>query len=133
MMARALIALLLLAPCVARAALPPVTDAEALEFHASGHCSMMDPGTGIQSRADGRGWILSSLPGKHRIYAIGGTVVLQAGGDSLDMDVGRPYKITVTPATAQVQWCPQFAPQGRDSCGPVPQSFLYPAVTVKGR
>lgn len=125
-----LIAVLVLTSGVALAT-PPVTNEEALEFHKDGHCSMVEPGTGIQSRADGRGWILSSLPGKHRIYAIGGTVRLQVSGDTLDMDVGRPYQIIVTPATAVVQWCPQFAPSGREQCGPVPTSFLYPAITVR--
>lgn len=111
----------LLAAHLAAAAEPPVTQAEALAFHAGGRCSMMEPGHGL-SRPDGRGWIVSSLPGEH-VIRNGSTSTL------LDMTPGRAYPIKAPGGV--VEWCPRFVPPGRTACGPVPPAFLYDAVTVQ--
>jgi hypothetical protein len=97
---------------------PPVTQQEALAFHATGRCAMMEPGQGI-TRPDGRGWITSSLPGMHRIVYEGREIRV------IDVTPGKPYPIVVLPGA---QWCPQFVPPGRDACGPIPKAFLWDAV-----
>ena len=103
-------------------AVPPITQAEALAYHASGACSMMEPGTGL--RKDGQGWIVSPFPGPHRvIYGHSERVI--------DMDAGRAYRLAVTPPDAEVQWCVPGKIAGREPCGLVPQSLLWPAVTVR--
>lgn len=97
------------------ALLAPVTQAEALAFHASGRCQMMEPGQGI-TRPDGRGWITSMLPGPHRL--------VNATPANIDFTPGRAVKVIVT---GPVEWCPAFKPADRDECGPVPPAFLYDA------
>ena len=104
-------------------ALPPVTQAEAVAFHSGGVCQMMAPGQGI-TRRDGDGWIVSSLPGRHRILVDGKPL------RQIEMTPGQPYPIHVAPAGGRVEWCPQYVPPGRDACGPVPKAFLYNAVKV---
>jgi hypothetical protein len=104
-------------PLLVALALAPVTQEEALAFHTAGLCKMAEPGLGI-TRKDGKGWIVSSLPGEH---------VIRTGSVSLvlDMTPGQPYRIQA-PGGA-VEWCPRFVPPGRDACGPVPPAFLYDA------
>lgn len=117
---RALVLSLLAGPALA---LPPVTQDEATRFHEAGLCAIAAPGKGI-TRADGDGWIVSSLPGPHRLYAEGG----QVSKPHIDFTPGKPVKINVSPVDAVLQWCPAFKPAGRDDCGPVPRGFLYDAV-----
>jgi hypothetical protein len=102
-------------------ALPPVTQEEAVDFHLKGLCQMAQPGQGI-TRADGEGWIASSLPGKHIIDTGRSTEVL-------DLTPGKPVGIKVKPGF-QVTWCPLYKPAGRTACGPVPRAFLYNATKV---
>lgn len=118
-------ALVLALFCAPAAALAPVTQEEALAFHSKGLCMMMEPGRGI-TRADGDGWIVSSLPGPHRVFVENGRIVWRSG-EMFDMVPGKPYAIHVEPQGARVTWCPQFAPPGREACGPVPPAFLYDA------
>jgi hypothetical protein len=98
-------------------ALPPVTQEEAVAFHTNALCQMKEPGKGI-TRPDGRGYIVSSLPGKHRLF-VNGTLL------EIDMTPGRPYAIFAP--GGNVAWCPRFVPPGREACGAVPQAFLYDA------
>lgn len=112
-------------------ATPPVTQAEAVAYHTSGQCQMIEPGSGL--RADGQGWIVSMFPGKHLVYAKGGAVSTLDGKVAMffDMDAGRPYRIKVSPPDAPVFWCVPYAQRGRDRCGAVPAAFLYEAKTVR--
>jgi hypothetical protein len=111
---------------LAAALLPPVTQTEAVDFHVRGLCQMGQPGKGI-TRKDGEGWIASSLPGPHRIYAVKGqATVAGAKAGVVDLVPGKPVPIVVTPG-AEVVWCPQFRPANRAACGPVPPAFLYNA------
>lgn len=112
------------------ALLPPVTEVEAVDFHVRGLCTMSQPGKGI-TRKDGAGWVASSLPGPHRIYAVDGTVsVAGAKAGVVDLVPGKPVPIVVSPPTARVAWCPRFRPADRAECGPVPRAFLYDATRV---
>jgi hypothetical protein len=105
-------------------ALAPVpSDAEAQRAHAQGSCGSLGPGTGLG--ADGRGWVVSMLPGRHEFRMVGGgkvgvTILKQT---TVDLDVGRPYYITVegAPAQGHLQW----KVPGSD-WGPVSKLFLYP-------
>lgn len=109
--------------------LPPVTQAEAVDFHVRGLCQMGQPGKGI-TRKDGEGWIASSLPGPHRVYAVNGKVTVSGARDSvIDLVPGKPVPIAVSPG-ATVVWCPRFRPANRAECGPVPPAFLYNATRV---
>jgi hypothetical protein len=120
------VGLLAIAP-VALAA-PPVTPEEAARFHEMGMCSIKEPGTGLR-RADGHGWIVSPLPGKHRLF-----VVMTDGRyemSPINFTPGEAYKIRVLPAGAPIEWCPVEAkPPGRDECGPVPSALLWDARRV---
>jgi hypothetical protein len=108
-------------------AAPPVTSAEALQFHEKTLCGPSGkPGTGLR-RADGHGWVISPLPGKHEFYAEGGEVSPAV----IDMTPSEAYKIRVLPKGAKVQWCPVEARlAGRDRCGPVPDELLWDAHRV---
>lgn len=105
-------------------ALAPVpTDAQAQKAHAQGSCGSLGPGTGLGP--DGRGWVVSMLPGRHEFRMVGGgkvgvTVLKQT---ALDLDAGRPYYITVegAPADGHLQW--KVPGSG---WGPVSKLFLYP-------
>jgi hypothetical protein len=110
-----------LIPLLVALALAPITQEEALQYHASGRCAMVEPGHGI-TRPDGRGWITSSLPGKH---------VIKTGHMSLVLDIipGKAYRI-VAPG-GELEWCPEFVPPGRAACGPVPSAFLWDAITIR--
>ncbi len=122
--ARSLAALLLAAAAVHAPALTPVpTDAQAQKAHAQGSCGSLGPGTGLGP--DGRGWVVSMLPGRHEFRMVGGgkvgvTVLKQT---AVDFDAGRPYYITVegAPPDGHLQW----KVPGSD-WGPVPKLFLYP-------
>ena len=110
--------------CTANAlALAPVpTDQEAQRAHAQGSCGRLGPGSGLK---DGKGWIVSMLPGKHEFRVRGGgKVFLTVARQSvLDFDVGRPYYIVIEGAApdAQLEW----KIPGSD-WGPVSKYFLYP-------
>ena len=106
---------------LAVALLAPVTQEEALDFHAKGRCEMSSPGTGL-TRPDGKGYIVSSLPGPHLIVA-GGKAY------TLDMTPGKAYPIKAP--GGNVAWCPKFVPSGREDCGQVPPAFLFNSVTVR--
>ena len=116
--------LLLLCGTTPAATLAPApTDAQAQKAHAQGSCGSLGPGTGLGP--DGRGWVVSMLPGRHEFRMVGGgkvgvTVLKQA---AVDFDAGRPYYITVegAPADGHLQW----KVPGSD-WGPVSKLFLYP-------
>jgi hypothetical protein len=105
-------------------ALPPApTDIQAQQAHAQGACGSLGPGTGLG--VDGRGWVVSMLPGKHEFRMVGGgtvgvTVLKQP---TADFDAGRPYYIVVSgaPADGHLEW----KVPGRD-WGPISKLFLYP-------
>ncbi len=105
------------------AALAPVpTDQEAQRAHAQGSCGRLGPGSGLK---DGKGWIVSMLPGKHEFRVRGGGKVLLtvARQSVLDFDVGRPYYIVIEGAApnAQLEWKIPGS-----EWGPVSKYFLYP-------
>jgi hypothetical protein len=102
---------------------PAPSDAQAQKAHAQGSCGSLGPGTGLGP--EGRGWIVSMLPGRHEFRMVGGgkvgvTVLKQT---VVDFDAGRPYYITVEggPADGHLQW----KVPGSD-WGPVSKLFLYP-------
>jgi hypothetical protein len=100
-------------------ALPPVTQAEGVLFHQKTLCGPSgQAGKGL-NRRDGKGWIISPIPGKHIIDTGDMTYVL-------DMTPGVAYSI-VAPG-GKVQWCPKFSTVMRNACGPVPPSLLWDAV-----
>ena len=118
------LALLLTVHADAFALLAPVpTDAQAQQAHAQGACGKLGPGTGLG--ADGRGWVVSMLPGRHEFRMVrGGTVgVTVVKKTVMDFDAGRPYYIVVegAPADGHLQW----KVPGSD-WGPVSKLFLYP-------
>ncbi len=98
------------------------TDEQAQFKHAQGTCGSLGPGTGLR---DGKGWIVSMLPGRHEVRMVGGGSVYLtvAKSTSMDFDVGRPYYIVVQGAGPQsiLEW----KTTGR-SWSPVPVTFLYP-------
>ena len=103
---------------------PPVpTDAEAQRAHAQGACGQLGPGTGLR---DGKGWVVSMMPGKHEFRVRGGGAVYLTTArvkSTLDFDIGRLYYISVegAPADAALEW----RILGSD-WGPVSKYFLYP-------
>jgi hypothetical protein len=121
-MSRILILLLALA-CGPAAARGAPTDAEAQQAHANGSCGSLGPGTGLG--ADGRGWIVSMLPGPHEFrMAGGGTVgITVAKKARIDFDAGRLYYVVIdgSPANGVLEW----KVPGSD-WGPVSKLFLYP-------
>ena len=105
----------------ARAPVP--TDAEAQQAHAKGACGQLGPGTGLR---DGRGWVVSMMPGKHEFRVRGGGDVYLTTSrvkSTLDFDIGRLYYISVegAPKDAVLEW----RILGSD-WGPVSKYFLYP-------
>src|SRR4051812_34024762 len=72
---------------------PAPNDAEAQQAHATGQCGTLGPGTGLG--ADGRGWVVSMLPGPHEFRVVGGgtVAVTVARKTKIDFDAGRPYYI----------------------------------------
>ena len=105
-------------------AAPPVpSDAEAQQAHAKGACGQLGPGTGLR---DGKGWVVSMMPGKHEFRVRGGGQVYLTTArvkSTLDFDIGRLYYISVegAPADAVLEW----RILGSD-WGPVSKYFLYP-------
>lgn len=98
-------------------------DAEAQRAHAAGGCGSMGPGSGLR---DGRGWVVSMMPGRHEFRMNGGgDVYLTAARfrSAMDFDVGRPYYIVIEGAAsgAVLEW----RYRGKD-WSPVSKYFLYP-------
>ena len=108
----------------AAAARPPVpSDAEAQKAHAKGACGQLGPGTGLR---DGKGWVVSMMPGKHEFRVRGGGQVYLTTArvkSTLDFDIGRLYYIAVedAPANAVLEWRILGS-----EWGPVSKYFLYP-------
>lgn len=106
---------------------PPVpTDAEAQQAHAKGACGQLGPGTGLK---DGKGWVVSMMPGKHEFRVRGGGQVYLTTArvkSTLDFDIGRLYYITIEDARpdAVLEW----RILGSD-WGPVSKYFLYPSTS----
>jgi len=104
---------------------PPVpTDAEAQQAHAKGACGQLGPGTGLR---DGKGWVVSMMPGKHefRVRGGGGQVYLTTSRvkSTLDFDIGRLYYISVEGAAADAVL--EWRILGSE-WAPVSKYFLYP-------
>lgn len=99
-----------------------LTPQDAQRAHAKGSCGSLGPGTGLR---DGKGWIVSMLPGKHELRVRGGGEVFLtvAKLKSMDFDPGRPYYITVegAPAGATLEWKTPWT-----GWAPVAKTFLYP-------
>jgi len=103
---------------------PPVpSDAEAQQAHAKGACGQLGPGTGLR---DGKGWVVSMMPGKHEFRVRGGGQVYLTTArvkSTLDFDIGRLYYISVeeAPPNAVLEWRILGS-----EWGPVSKYFLYP-------
>ena len=103
---------------------PPVpSDAEAQQAHAKGACGQLGPGTGLR---DGKGWVVSMMPGKHEFRVRGGGQVYLTTArvkSTLDFDIGRLYYISVEDAApnAVLEWRILGS-----EWGPVSKYFLYP-------
>ena len=106
---------------------PPVpSDAEAQQAHAKGACGQLGPGTGLR---DGKGWVVSMMPGKHEFRVRGGGQVYLTTArvkSTLDFDIGRLYYISIEDARpdAVLEW----RILGSD-WGPVSKYFLYPSTS----
>jgi hypothetical protein len=114
---------LLLSRVPSAAARPPVpADAEAQQAHGKGACGTLGPGSGLR---DGKGWVVSMMPGKHEFRVRGGQVYLTVARlkSTMEFDVGRLYYISVegAPVGAVLEW----RILGSD-WGPVSKYFLYP-------
>ena len=90
--------------------------------HAQGTCGSLGPGTGLR---DGRGWIVSMLPGHREVSASGGgaACLTAARISSIDFDAGRPYYMVIEglQARSTLEW--KVPGQG---WSPVLTPFLYP-------
>jgi hypothetical protein len=121
-LARATIAALAVLSSAVGARPPVPTDAEAQQAHAKGSCGQLGPGTGLR---DGKGWVVSMLPGKHEFRVRGGEVYLTTAKvkATMDFDVGRLYYISVegAPPGAVLEWRIMGS-----EWGPVSKYFLYP-------
>ncbi|MEP7097941.1 MAG: hypothetical protein ABI748_09790 [Dokdonella sp.] len=97
-------------------------DERAQSKHAQGTCGSFGPGTGLR---EGKGWIVSMLPGRHEVRVVGGGSVYLtvAKSTSMDFDVGRPYYI-VLEGTGPGSFLEWKTPGG--SWSAVPEKFLYP-------
>ena len=106
------------------AAGPPVpSDVEAQRAHAQGACGQLGPGTGLR---DGKGWVVSMMPGKHEFRVRGGGQVYLTTArvkSTLDFDIGRLYYISVEGAPPDVVL--EWRILGSE-WGPVSKYFLYP-------
>jgi hypothetical protein len=114
---------LVLASSAAPARPPVPSDAEAQQAHAKGACGQLGPGTGLR---DGKGWVVSMMPGKHEFRVRGGGQVYLTTGrvkSTLDFDIGRLYYISVedAPPDAVLEWRILGS-----EWGPVSKYFLYP-------
>ncbi len=114
----------LLLPLAAQSAAPPLAavGADAQRAHASGTCGTLGPGTGL---TDGRGWVVSMLPGRHefRMRGAGTVYVTTARLTAHDFDAGRPYYLVIEGATPQsvLEWKTPAS-----NWAPIPSTFLYP-------
>lgn len=74
----------------------------------------------------GKGWIVSMLPGKHefRVSGEGRAFLTAARASTWDFDPGRPYYIVLEGTTPQsvLQW----KEPGAGEWAIVPRTFLYP-------
>ena len=115
------VVLVLAAGALAR---PPVpSDAEAQQAHAKGACGQLGPGSGLR---DGKGWVVSMMPGKHEFRVRGGGDVYLSTArikSALDFDIGRLYYISVehAPPDAVLEWRIMGS-----EWGPVSKYFLSP-------
>ena len=113
----------------AHALAPVPTDQEAQRAHARGSCGSLGPGSGLK---DGKGWVVSMLPGRHefRVRGGGSVYLTVARLGAMDFDAGRPYYIVVEGAkpNAVLEW----KIPGSD-WGPVSKYFLYPPQGVSYR
>lgn len=118
-----LLSVLLSAAVAASTAVPAPSGEAAQTAHAAGSCGSLGPGTGLR---DGKGWIVSMLPGKHEFRVRGGgtAYLTVARMTSLDFDVGRPYYIVLEGLRPDsvLEW----KVPGK-SWEPVAKTFLYPA------
>ncbi len=116
---------LILVASAAIARSPVPTDVEAQQAHAKGACGQLGPGTGLR---DGKGWVVSMMPGKHEFRVRGGGVYLSTARvkSTMDFDIGRLYYISIEKAApeAVLEW----RIMGSD-WGPVSKYFLYPAIS----
>ena len=123
-LARASLGAALVVSSAAAAGRAPVpTDAEAQQAHVKGTCGQLGPGSGLR---DGKGWVVSMMPGKHEFRVRGGGAVYLTAAkvkSALDFDIGRLYYIAVEGAApdAILEW----RIMGSD-WGPVSKYFLYP-------
>jgi len=114
----------LIAVASAASARPPVpSDAEAQQAHAKGACGQLGPGSGLR---DGKGWIVSMMPGKHEFRVRGGGEVYLSTArvkSTMDFDIGRLYYISVegAPRDAVIEWRINGS-----EWGAVSKFFLYP-------
>src|SRR5438270_2083967 len=122
-LARALSAALIVAASATCARSPVPTDVEAQQAHAKGACGQLGPGSGLR---EGKGWVVSMMPGKHEFRVRGGGQVYLTTAkvkSTLDFDVGRLYYISVEGAApdAVLEWRIMGS-----EWGPVSKYFLYP-------
>lgn len=104
-----------------RCAEPPTQD-QLQRAHAAGSCGSLGPGTGLR---DGKGWIVSMLPGRHevRIRGQGAVYLTVAKMTAMDFDAGRPYYIVADGLrpNSVIEW--KVPGKG---WAPVGKTFLYP-------
>jgi len=122
-LARIAVAAFAAVACAAIARSPVPGDIEAQQAHAKGACGQLGPGTGLK---DGKGWVVSMMPGKHEFRVRGGGEVYLTAArvkSALDFDIGRLYYISIegAPPGAVLEW----RILGSD-WGPVSKYFLYP-------
>ena len=122
-LARTIAAALVVVVCAAPAGTPVPSDVEAQQAHAKGACGRLGPGSGLR---DGKGWVVSMMPGKHEFRVRGGGQVYLTAArvqSTLDFDVGRPYYISIEGARpgAVLEWRILGS-----EWGPVSKYFLYP-------
>lgn len=101
----------------------PTTNAvRAQSAHAQGTCGSLGPGTGL---VQGKGWIVSMLPGTHELRIVGGGEVFLTAARlrSWSFDAGRPYYISIEGSgpRATLEW--KVPGKGWAA---VPTTFLYP-------
>ena len=119
----AFVVLFALASTAVMARLPVPSDAEAQQAHAKGACGRLGPGSGLR---DGKGWVVSMMPGKHEFRVRGGGDVYLTTArvkSTMEFDIGRLYYISIegAPKDAVLEW----RILGSD-WGPVSKYFLYP-------
>lgn len=103
-------------------AAPAADPVQAQRAHANGVCGSLGPGTGL---LQGKGWIVSMLPGKHELRVRGGgaAYLTAARMNVMDFDAGRPYYVVVEGMTAESKL--EWKVPGKD-WAPVETTFLYP-------